>query len=327
MTLRVLRTTIVSLLCLIVAGPRTYSQSRKPMTLIDEAQLQRIIGPQLSPDGRTLAYMLTFTDWKQRNLVYRLWRQDVAGGAPVQLTFTETGDTPVIRWSPDGKTLLFLRGGQIMLLPIEGGEPRALTKHATAVQALPLASPAWSPDGTTVYFMANDPVTAEERERDRVSDDLYTVDENASQGNASLKNGQVWKIAVATGVETQITSGTQTVREFKLSVDGKRMVLMRWPSNWDLDAYRGEIWVMDSDGQNAKALTSNTIQEFAPELSPDNSQVLFTADTNERFEAYYPTNLFVVPVAGGTPRAVVPNSKYMFDSATCRPAASRFSPP
>src|SRR5206468_1764828 len=143
-----------------------------------------------------------------------------------------------------------------------------------------------------------------------------SVDDYASPAGNALKNGQVWKIDVATGVEAQITSGTQTVREFKLSTDGTKIVLMRWPSNWDLDAYRGEIWVMDADGKNAKALTSNTIQEFAPELSPDNSQVLFTADTNERFEAYYPTNLFVVPVAGGTPKAVVPNSKYMFDSAT-----------
>jgi dipeptidyl aminopeptidase/acylaminoacyl peptidase len=311
-----LRTTIAALLCLLVAGPLVRSQGRRPMTLIDEAQLQRILGPQLSPDGRTLAYMLTVTDWKQGRLIYHLWRQDVAGGAPVQLTFNEAGNIPVIRWSPDGKTILFLRAGQIMLLPIEGGEPRALTKHATAVSNLALASPMWSPDGTTVYFMANDPTTADERERDRLGDDLYAVDETVSQGNASLKNGQVWKINVATGVETQITSGTQTVREFKLSGDGKKIVLMRWPSNWDLDAYRGEIWVMDSDGQNAKALTSNTIQEFAPELSPDNTQVLFTADSNEQFEPYYPTNLFVVPAAGGTPRAVVPDSKYMFDSAT-----------
>ena len=312
MTRRVPRTTFVLLLCLLAAGPRTFSQARRPMTLVDQMQLQRIIGPQLSPDGRTLAYMLSVTDWKLGRLVYHLWLQDVGGGAPVQLTFTETGDTPVIRWSPDGKTILFLRDGQIQLLPLAGGEPRALTKHVTAVSALPATPPQWLPDGSAVYFMANDPRTAEERERDRLRDDVVVVDEN-------LKNGQIWRIDVATGVEKQITTGTMTVREFKLSADGTKLTAMRWPSNWDLDAYLGEVWVMDADGKNAKALTSNTIQEYGVELSPDNSQVLFTADTNERSEAYYPTTLFVVPVAGGTPKRAVPAKDYSFDNATWTP--------
>ncbi len=58
---------------------------------------------------------------------------------------------------------------------------------------------------------------------------------------------------------------------------------------------------------------------MAPELSPDNSQVLFLADTNERFEPTYPTNLFIVPAAGGTPRPVVPDFRYTFDGATWAP--------
>jgi len=56
---------------------------------------------------------------------------------------------------------------------------------------------------------------------------------------------------------------------------------------------------MDAGGENARVLTSNTIEEHDLEISPDNSQVLFLADTNERFEPYYPTTLFVVPAAGG----------------------------
>src|SRR6185503_8974392 len=79
------------------------AQKRRPMTLIDLAELPRVIGPQLSPDGRTVAYFLSGADWKAGRLVFHLWRQDAAGGAPTQLTFTEGGDIPVARWSPDGK--------------------------------------------------------------------------------------------------------------------------------------------------------------------------------------------------------------------------------
>ena len=47
--------------------------------------------------------------------------------------------------------------------------------------------------------------------------------------------------------------------------------------------------------------------------------MLFTADTNERFEINYPTNLFVVPAAGGTPRLAAPDSTFSFDQAVWAP--------
>jgi len=206
------------LLALFAAAIQTRAQTRaaparKPMTLVDLAQLQRIAGapPQLSPDGKTVAYFLSRTDWKAGRLIFQLWRQDVDGGAPVQLTFTDGGVQPgALRWSPDGKTLLFLREGQIVLLPLDGGEPRALPKHATNVYvSVPPAAAAttWSPDGTTIYFLASDPRTAEERERDRVRDDVFLVDEGSRQRH-------LWKVNVSTGAETQVTTGDSTVNEY-----------------------------------------------------------------------------------------------------------------
>src|SRR5437667_12708111 len=113
---------------LTVLVPSTHAQARRPMSIVDIAELQRLASPRLSPDGRTLAYMLSKVDWKVGRPISHLWRQDV-DGAPMQLTFSEAGDTPIprsVRWSPDGKTLIFSRGGQIQLIPADGGEPRAL---------------------------------------------------------------------------------------------------------------------------------------------------------------------------------------------------------
>jgi dipeptidyl aminopeptidase/acylaminoacyl peptidase len=307
---RTLRTTIVALLGLFAAASWTHAQTRRPMTLVAAAELPRIAGaaPQLSPDGKTLVYMLTRTDWKAGRLIYQLWRQDIGGGAPVQLTFSEGGvQPPALRWSPDGKTLLFVRDGQLSLLPIDGGEPRVLSKHATNVSA-----PSWTPDDAAVYFLASDPRTSEERERDRVRDDVFLVDE-------TFKHRQLWKIVVSTGAETQVTTGDLSVIEYKLSLDGKRIVMERAPSPQSMDAFRGEVWVMAAGGENARALTSNTIEEYGVDLSPDGTQVLFLADTNERFEPYYPTTLFIVPVAGGTPRPAVPDFTYTFDQAVWMP--------
>jgi Tol biopolymer transport system component len=106
------------------------------MTLVDLAELPRLLAPQLSPDGRTLAYFLSAPDWKTGRPVFHLWRQRTEGGAPKQLTFSEGGDIPApntLRWSPDGTRLLFLREGQVWLLGADGGEPRALTHHPTGL--------------------------------------------------------------------------------------------------------------------------------------------------------------------------------------------------
>ena len=51
---------------------------------------------------------------------------------------------------------------------------------------------------------------------------------------------------------------------------------------------------MDSRGGNARELTHNDIEEREPEISPDKSQILFLADTNEKLEPYYNSNLFVM---------------------------------
>jgi dipeptidyl aminopeptidase/acylaminoacyl peptidase len=85
------------------------------------------------------------------------------------------------------------------------------------------------------------------------------------------------------------------------------------------DAFLGEVWVSDASGDNARALTENRIEEGGAELSPDNTQVLFLADTNDRFEPYYNTNLFIVAASGGTSRAVVPDFPYAVDQATWAP--------
>ena len=282
------------------------AQTKRPMTLVDIAQLSRLFGPQLSPDGKTLAYFTSTTDWKVNRLVMHLWRQPV-GGAPQQLTFTEGGDIPIVRWSPEGKTLLFARDGQFLLMPADGGEARPLTKHATGVSA-----PAWSPDGAFVYFVAGDPRTAEERDRDRVRDDVYAYDEN-------FKQRHLWRIAVASGAETQLTSGDFSVLEYRLSSDGTRIAMARAPSPREGDAARSEVWVMDASGANARAVTHNAISEGNVELSPDNSQLLFIADVNEKLEPYYQNALFVMPAGGGAPRAILPDFRYAIDAAAWAP--------
>jgi dipeptidyl aminopeptidase/acylaminoacyl peptidase len=277
------------------------------MSLIDIAELPRVLDPQLAPGGQSVLYSQSHADWSANRPVWQLWRQD-PGSQPLQLTFSDAGIIPGFsRWSPDGRSLLFLRDGQLQLMSADGGEPRTLTRHAT----LP-TSPAWTPDGTAVYFLATDARSADERDRDRARDDVFAYEE-------TYKQRHLWKVTVATGAEQAITAGDFTVAGFRLSRDGRRIVFQRTPTPQQSDGYRSEVWIMDASGERPHALTANTIEELDPELSPDNASVLFIAAASDRLEPYYNQNLYIVPAAGGTPRALAPDFPYEVDRAIWGP--------
>jgi dipeptidyl aminopeptidase/acylaminoacyl peptidase len=163
-----------------------------------------------------------------------------------------------------------------------------------------------------VYFLASDPPTSDERERDRLSGEVYAYDEN-------FKQRQLWKVAVASGAEQQITFDDLSVLSFRLSRDGAHITLQRAPSPRAADTYLSEVWTLDADGGTKRVVTHNSVEEIEPELSPDNSQILFLADANAKLEPYYSTNLFLMPAEGGSPRALLPDFPYAFDRATWAP--------
>ena len=126
-------------------------------------------------------------------------------------------------------------------------------------------------------------------------------------------------MSVASGAETAITSGLSSVLSYRLSRDGSLIVVGRGPTPLEDDKHRAELWVMDAGGGNAREVTHNDVEEAQPEFSPDNSRILFLAETNERLEPYYNSNVFVMPASGGTPKPVLPDFQYAIDQAAWSP--------
>jgi len=281
------------------------SAQPRPMGFVEALSLPVIQDPQLSPDGRQVVFAMETADWKANRRVGHLYRINVDGTDQVQLTFSERGETSP-RWSPDGTQVAFLarRDGdehnQIYLLHSGGGEARRLTTHAAAP-----ASIAWTPDGTRLIFVAPEAKTPEEREKDRLQDDVYAFEET------NFKQRHLWAVDL-TGTTTRVTEGAYSVVQYAISPDGSRLVMSRAPSPLLEFSHLAELWVTDARGGDARQLTSgNRVSEGSLAISPDNTRVLFRAGANEAMEGYHNGKIFVLPLAGGPAGLLTPaNAAY-----------------
>ena len=67
-------------------------------------KIQRIADPQLSPDGKTVAFAVTLPDVDANRSLHSVWTVPLEGGPPRKLA--DLADRP--RWSPDGKRLYYV---------------------------------------------------------------------------------------------------------------------------------------------------------------------------------------------------------------------------
>jgi dipeptidyl aminopeptidase/acylaminoacyl peptidase len=111
--------------------------------------------PDIAPDGSFAVFATSRPDLVANRGVGQVWRVDLPDGAPRRLTRGTADASP--RLSPDGTRLAFVRADakgkpQVHVVAAAGGEPVQATDAVLGVEHF-----AWSPDGTTLAFLARVP--------------------------------------------------------------------------------------------------------------------------------------------------------------------------
>ncbi len=103
----------------------------------DYFRIQNVDEPQISPDGKWVAYTVTGSDLEKDEETSRIWMIPTAGGEPVPVTSKERSASHP-RWSPDGRFCPSWQPedgkDQVWTLFREGGEAVQLTDTAQDVK-------------------------------------------------------------------------------------------------------------------------------------------------------------------------------------------------
>jgi dipeptidyl aminopeptidase/acylaminoacyl peptidase len=286
----------VSLFACLILCPSLLPAQRRAIAFEDFIALKGVSDPQLSPDGKWVAYTVGVPSLQENRGVSRIWVAEVATGRSRQVTGGPGSDRQP-RWSPDGKTLAFIStrdsGAQVWLLPIGGGDARKLSSLPDGA-----SDPIWLPGGAGLLV---------------VSDIKWPVDQEIDRRNgayptdARIWTGLLWRhwddfragkrqhlfwVQVATGKAFDLTPVDHDVPTIATGGDGDVAVP---PSGGDLvvavhrdstvaDNTNVDLVAIDSGGK-FRSVTTAPGADNTPRYSPDGRVLAYLSMERAGFEA------------------------------------------
>ena len=321
----------------------------RAITVDDVFELRDVRDPQITADGKWVAYTVSTMSLKEDKTEVRIWIAPIAGGDPIVMTAPkESSSHP--RWSADGKYLAFLskRGEgktQVWLLNRIGGEAAQLTETIQDVDDF-----AWSPDSKRMVLVLQDPSPeeleeAKEKEKEKPGSEAKDKDKETKSGKPKTPRPHVvdryrfktdtvgyldrrrthlYILDIATKALTQVTSGDFDDEQPAWSPDGKQLAFTSNRSTPDPDrTYNSDIWVVSADntdkGAHLTQVTTNPGEDSEPSWSPDGKWITYLTKLDPKLFQYGTLHVAISP-AGGGPAKVVTQK---FDRMSRWP---RFSP-
>ncbi len=270
----------------------------------DAYRLRAASDPDLSPDGRRVAFVLTDTDQEADRLRSSIWIMPADGSAPAR-RFSEGPSDKSPRFSQDGRWLAYISAtddpsedDHVRLAPLDGGVPAHLGELPGAVSQF-----AWSPDSSRIAVVCRVGVpdlehsSAQERNGPRVP-----------RGLAARLDGVGWQegrrhlfiVEVDDGAVRQLTRGEYDHDDPAFSPDGANVAFVsdRHPRRDDRQ-FRSDLWIMPASGGRPRRLTGGKGRAEFPTFSPDGKTIAFAGQDDDRWDT--DTHVFLVATDGSAP--------------------------
>lgn len=311
---------LLSALCCFLIVLPAFAQPEKRNPSFEEVISLRDPGnPEISPDGRHVAFTVGTTDWENNHFDTEIWLSR-DGGEPFQLTRTEEGSSTAPQWSPDGQWIAFQakRGehSQIHVIRAGGGEALPVTRVDRSIGSF-----RWSPDGMRIAFTMQRPQSETEKQKEKRYGEYEREDEEYRNSwlyviafdpdrrppeelpcyNAEDSTAQSYDCLEWPKPETLIDSVDFTVTNFEWSPDGTSIAYRHQPDPLINSFFHADISVLDLESKTRRSLIQSPAPESLAGWSPDGQFLLFTRASADSTAVYYKNqHLYKIPAEGGS---------------------------
>jgi len=283
------------------------------------------VAPSYSPDGSFLAFVRELEVDDSETPPYQVWIRPVDGGAPVLVadSISSLRNPPV--WAPDSRFLAFSGGnhtgdpGQdIRVVSIDqDGQPVGVPRVISLSQwASHIAG--WTPDDELAVFLANETrqalytVPVEGGRAVQITPDGYAFHPRwMPDGESIVYRGVEPFLATVPAeggesTEIEIVSDLQIIPVLPggglhLSPDGQKILFSGYKGN--VRPVEVDIWTIQVEGGPPTPITDSPTQDRYPCWGPDGESIAFLR-YHEGSEGVLVHNLYLVPSAGGEPKAI-----------------------
>lgn len=312
-----------SLLIVFLIATAAYGQH--PLTFEDLAAIHRIGAPQVSPDGKWIAYDTSTPDLKANKGVSAVMLVPSGGGASRKIA---DGSSPA--WSPDGKTLAYIKDDQVHLHV--DGTSRKLTDLAGGAGALK-----WMPDSKGLLVVSDiypdcgvDPACIK---------DKTTAAEQKPTGariitNLLYRHWKAWQAPTRThilfvpltGKARDLTPGAFDAPpfsigggdEFDVAPDGKELAFARDTSDRPEVSTNADVFIVPISGGEARRITTRQGADTSPKYSPDGRWIAWRSQARAGYESDL-WELWLYDRASGATRRLAPDFDNWIDSIAWAP--------
>jgi dipeptidyl aminopeptidase/acylaminoacyl peptidase len=291
---------LISLSIAILFSFSSFSQNKRAITVDDLWAMKRIGSFSVSPDGKTIAYTVTSYTFEANKGNTDIYLIDTDGKNLRALKNSEKNENEP-KFSLDGKSIAFTRGGQIWQCNLDGSNEKQLTNIYTGASDFE-----WSPDGKKMLFVSSvypecttqdcneqkDKAYEESKVKAEIFTELMYRHWNDWRGH---KRSHLFLLDVATGEFKDLTEGNKedvpppalgSSNDFNFSHDGTEVAYALNPEFTRATSTNIEVYLASlTSPLTPKIISTSKGVDSQPVYSPDGNWIAWTSMKRAGFEA------------------------------------------
>jgi len=288
----------------------------RPHTFVasDAFDLEYADSPQISPDGRWVAYVRVTADVMSDRFRRSIWLVDANGANHRSLVQGAGGyGSPV--WAPNGRAIAYVAneesGAEVRIFYLDTQRSATITRVPAGAGNL-----TWSPDGRTLAFQSfveegsDDPAAMPPQPEGSdwagparvINGVVYRAD-----GEGYLPNGyaQIFVVPADGGTPRQLTYQARNHDgRLSWSPNGRTLYFSaNAEDGWEYDPVEADIYSLDITSGAVTRLTTRDGPENNPVVSPDGRRIAYVG-FDDRRQGYQVSELYVANADGSNPRSI-----------------------